>query len=426
MAKVLTPLDAYALINALVREATGQQTITASDTSSFVSAGETVLATGKENVMNALSLVIGRTLVAVRPYRAKLRLLDRDTGVYSQRLRKISYYAKDAIQSGWFNTQLANGTNFADGYTSGNNGGASVNSQWEQHIAMPLEFNFVTGPNTWQDCITIFEDKLEQAFNSESSFNEFIAGILTEHANDIESQKEAWNRMALNSAIAARYYYSEVLNQIDNGAINMTAAFNTRFGTSYTTLQLQTTYLADFAKFAVAFIQELSDHMTERGTAFHLPMTKTVGGVNYSVLRHTPKEKQRLMLYAPLLRYAQTEVLSGLFNPQYLNIEDYEPIEFWQSNYSESVRPQINMTVPYYDTVTGTQVATSAPVVIDYVVGVLFDVDAVGTSFGLERATSTNLEARKGYRNSWLTFSKGAVNDATENMCVLYMADTTP
>ena len=389
MAKVLTPLDAYALINALVREATGQQTITASDTSSFVSAGETILATGKENVMNALSLVIGRTLVAVRPYRAKLRLLDRDTGVYSQRLRKISYYAKDADPSGWFNTDL--NTNFAEGYTSGENGGASVKSQWEQHIAMPLEFNFVTGPNTWQDCITIFEDKLEQAFNSESSFNAFIAGILTEHANDIESQKEAWNRMALNSAIAARYYYSEVLNQIDNGAINMTVAFNNRFGTTYTTAQLQTTYLADFVKFAVAFIQELSDHMTERGTAFHLPMTKTVSGVNYSVLRHTPKEKQRLMLYAPLLRYAQTEVLSGLFNPQYLNIEDYEPIEFWQSNYSESVRPQINMTVPYYDTVTGTQLATSAPVVIDYVVGVLFDVDAVGTSFSLERATSTNL-----------------------------------
>ena len=423
MAKPLTPQDAYVLINALVREATGQNTITASDTSSFVSAGETVLATGKENVMNALSLVIGRTLIATRPYRATLRLLDRDTGVYSQRLRKISFYAKDALQSGWFNTQLANGTNFAEGYTSGDNGGASVKSQWEQHQAMPLEFNFVTGPNTWQDCITLYEDKLEQAFRDEASFNAFIAGILTEHANDIESQKEAWNRMALVSAIAARYYYTVNLSQIQDGAINMTTAFNNRFGTAYSTAQLQTTYFPEFAKFAVAFIQELSDHMTERGTAYHLPMTKTVGGVSYSILRHTPKEKQRLMLYAPLLRYAQTEVLSGLFNPQYLNIENYEPVSFWQSNFDETVRPSINMTVPYYDTVTGEQKATPSAVQIDYVVGVLFDEDSVGTSFGMERATTSGLEARKGYRNSWLTFSKGAVNDATENMIVLYMAD---
>lgn len=423
MAKPLTPQDAYVLINALVREATGQNTITASDTSSFVSAGETLMSVGKENIMNALSLVIGRTLIATRPYRATLRLLDRDTGVYSQRLRKISFYAKDALQSGWFNTQLANGTNFAEGYTSGDNGGASVKSQWEQHQAMPLEFNFVTGPNTWQDCITLYEDKLEQAFRDEASFNAFIAGILTEHANDIESQKEAWNRMALVSAIAARYYYTVNLSQIRDGAINMTTAFNNRFGTTYSTAQLQTTYFAEFAKFAVAFIQELSDHMTERGTAYHLPMTKTVGGVSYSILRHTPKEKQRLMLYAPLLRYAQTEVLSGLFNPQYLNIENYEPVSFWQSNYDETVRPSINMTVPYYDTVSGEQKATPTAVQIDYVVGVLFDEDAVGTSFGMERATTSGLEARKGYRNSWLTFSKGAVNDATENMIVLYMAD---
>lgn len=422
MARALTPMDACALMTALVRQATGQTNIATVDVSGFVSAGETVLATGKENTFGALSIVIGRTLAASRPYRAKLRTLNAlNSGVYTSRFRKISYYAKDPLESGWFNTDQ--NTNFADGYTSGNNGGASVNSQWEQHQAMPLEFNFA-GISTWQDCITLYEDKLEQAFRDINEFNTFITGILTEHANDIESQKEAWNRMTLNAAIAARYNYDVNLSQIQEGAVNLTTGFNTRFGTNYTSAQLQTTYLEDFVKYLVAVLQEYSDHMEERGTAYHLPMSKTVGGVTYSILRHTPKDRQRLFLYSPLLRYAQAQVMPNLFNPQYLNIENYEGVEFWQSNASESVRPSIDLTVPYYDTVTGTQIATTSPVQIDYVVAVLMDVDAVMTDFQLERTNVTPLEARKAYRNSWLTFAKNAINDPTENMIVFYMDDS--
>lgn len=71
MGKVLTVQDCHNLMNSLVKQATGQQSITVIDSSSFVSAGETILATGTENVINSLSLIIGRTLVAVRPYKAK-------------------------------------------------------------------------------------------------------------------------------------------------------------------------------------------------------------------------------------------------------------------------------------------------------------------------------------------------------------------
>lgn len=88
MARTLTPVDAHNIMNALVKQATGQQAITAVDTSSFVSAGELVLATGVENTLNALSMVIGRTLMAVRPYRAKLMLINAlNTNAYTTRLR---------------------------------------------------------------------------------------------------------------------------------------------------------------------------------------------------------------------------------------------------------------------------------------------------------------------------------------------------
>ena len=58
MARVLTPLDGCAIMTAIVRQATGQANLASVDVSNFVSAGETVLATGKENTMNALSIVL--------------------------------------------------------------------------------------------------------------------------------------------------------------------------------------------------------------------------------------------------------------------------------------------------------------------------------------------------------------------------------
>ena len=60
MARLLTVKDAYQIMNALVKEATGQEsTIQTEDLSGYVSAGETVLATGKENTLKALSMVLG-------------------------------------------------------------------------------------------------------------------------------------------------------------------------------------------------------------------------------------------------------------------------------------------------------------------------------------------------------------------------------
>ena len=331
MARTLTTKDGYQLMNLLVRQATGQASQSVVDASTFVSAGETVLATGKENTMNALSLVLGRTFAAVRPYNAKLALMNAiNTGVYSHRLRKISYYAQDALPSGYFNSDLYK--NFDQGFTSGENPDGngvpqSTKSQWEQHPAMPLEVNFA-GSTTWQDCITIYEDKLEQAFNSVESFNAFIEGILVEHGNDIESQKEAWNRMTLLSAIASRIYLAGQ-GVAASSVINLTSAFNTYFGTTYTSAQLRSTYLKEFLEFMVATIKETSDRMTERSTAYHDPMTKTVGGVSYSILRHTPKDRQRLYLYNPLFRKAESIVMPEIFRPEYLNMEkQFERVEY--------------------------------------------------------------------------------------------------
>lgn len=420
MARTLTPKDGYQLINELVRQATGQAANAVVDASTFVSAGETLLSTQRENVLNALSIVLGRTFAAVRPYRARLISLNAiNSGVYTNRFRKISYYTKDALPSGYFNTDL--NTNFAEGYTAGDNGGASTKSQYEQHPAMPLEMNF-GGSTTWQDCITYYEDKLEAAFRDVESFNAFIEGILVIHGNLIEHQKESWNRMTLLSAVAARNYLEA--NSITNGCvINLTSAFNTFFGTSYTSAQLRSTYLKEFLEFMTAKIKETSDRFTEDGTDYHDPLTKTVGGVNYSILRHTPKDRQKLLLFGPLWRLAESIVMPEIFNDQYLKLDSqFEPVEFWQSNDSDVNRSKVVFNGAYYDSVSGEQKATGTQT-IDYLVGILFDEDAIMVDTVLQTSRTSAPEARKGFRNTWNTYCFNSISDQSEKMTIFIMAD---
>lgn len=425
MARTLTPRDAYALMNALVSQATGDTT-TVVNASNFVSIGEKVLASGYENTLNALSLVLGKTLVAVRPYKAKFTSINAiNTGAYSHRLRKISYYGRNALPSGAWNTDL-NAANHAQGQTNGQDttsGHTATKSMWVQNKPQALERNF-GGSSVWQTSTTVYRDALKMAFRSESDFITFVNGIMTEKANDIESEKEAFSRLTVLHEIGM-IGDSGMPDQV----VNLTSAYNAKFGTNYTSAQLRSTYLESFLKFFIAEFRKYSDFMTERSTAYHNPMPITIKNAetgadeNLSLLRHTPKDKQKALLFAPLFRDAEAQVMPEIFNTEYLKIENYEPVSFWQSNASEEDRAKVDI-IPSALTNQGVQVS-GEEVKYDYVVGLLYDEDAMLVDFQLDSADTTPLEARKHYYNIWWSMSRNAINDPTENAILFVMEDPT-
>lgn len=423
MARVITPQDAHQIMNALVQQATGIANVTSTDLDSFISAGELVLSTGMENVFNALSIVLNRTLVAARPYNAKLKLIQSmDTGAWSNRVRKISFYSQYALPSGFFNTDLY--TNLAPGFTAGENldgngDPQSTKSQYEQVPPMPFEMNF-SGSSVWDDGVTLYEEQIEAAFRSPEELARFVSGYLTVHGNDIEQQKEAFNRMALLNKIAATYHYDSI-GATSGGVINLTKAFNDRFGTAYTSAQLRSTYLKEFLAFFVATFKNVSRYMTDNTIFRHLPFAKTVGGVDYAILRHTPYSRQRVFLYAPLFTEAEAMVLPEIFRPNYLELDkQYEEITYWQGMSDPAA---INVTPAVLDLSTGEQTKPDAAIELPYVVGMIMDEDALMTNFQLERALTSPLEARKGYRNTWLHIARNILDDPSEQCVIFTMED---
>lgn len=420
MARTLTPRDAHALVNLITAELTGQNgSIQKVTTDNFVSVGEEIMAMPKENVYNAISMVLLRTLIAARSVDEDLTIMNAlNSGVYSSRMRKISFLSKWAKASGDFNTQLY--TNLAAGFTNGQNPDSngdpqSTKSQWEQCPIVPMELNF-GGSSVWEHGLTWYKDQDKNAFTSEADFLRFWDGALVENANDIKREKSSYRRAILLNFIAGLYDLSASGTKV----INLTKAFNDKYGTSYTTAQLRTTYYKEFLAFFVSTFKTVSRQMEKSSVNFHLQYSQTINGETFNLLRHTPKSRQRVILYEPMFIDAEAQVLPEIFNPQLLDIDtQYEGLLWWQN---ENVPEAIDVVPSIPDTSNGVQI-TGTRVQLDHVVGLIYDEDAMMTDFQLDDVNTTQLEARKRFRNTWYSMARNGLNDFSEKACLFVMED---
>lgn len=403
MANTLTPTDVYGIVNAMASEMYGQNnTLTAFNTSTFSTVGEAMLRTGYENTVNALSVVIGKTVIAARPYRGKFRIIMRVPQEFGLITRKISFYSGALEESTDFNTNI-NATQIVDG--------ASIDP-WTITKTYPLEINFV-GLKVTQKNYTVFRYQLKQAFQSEAQFGSFVAGLLTQIANDLEVDMDAENRLQVLNAIGATYNVGAARQKVD-----LVAAYNAFYGTSKTTADLLGTDFDSFMKFFVMRLKGDMELMSEYNSLFHIYPAKNDDGGNALVLnRHTPPEARRLLLYMPRIRQAEATVFPSLFDSSYLRLENFEGVEYWQN---PNVPEAVSVTPNQLDVVTGQSVNGNA-VVLDHVLGVLFDRDALVTSVHVEDVLTSPVNNKGSYYNVTYHYGKNYQLNQTENFVIYYL-----
>ena len=229
MANSFTPTDVYAIVNEIVSQATGQKSIAVVDTTSFVSVGATLIGTQHEaeKTLNAIGNVLARTIFSSRPYTGSLDILRASQERWGAVVRKIISLPSQAEESTDYNTDI-NLTQLNDG-----------NSIDMYKIKNPkvIELNF-WGTKKLQMHITRYQDQLSMAFKSESEFVAFIDAFMVEFFNSIERINEGKSRLVLCNAIAGTY---AMASDAPSCVVDLTAAYNAKFGTSYTKSDLLTT-----------------------------------------------------------------------------------------------------------------------------------------------------------------------------------------
>lgn len=291
--------NSAAILNEIVNQATGKNTISAIATSDFTSVATIALGVGIDPLLSAISQVLSRTIFSIRPYSRKFKGLYQDNMRFGNHVRKLNIADSDWEKDDRYD--LKNGESVDD-----------------QVVAIPkvLQTNFY-GQNVYQRHITLFRDQLNVALQNEQEFQRFVTMVMTNASDLIEQAHEATARMTLVNFIGGK-----VKGDPDN-VIHLVTKYNDVAGTTLTTDTVkQPENFVPFMKWTTGYIKTVSDWMTERTQKFHINVT------GKEISRHTPYNKQKLYLYSEELNNIDTTVMSSIFNDSYLKMADHEKVGF--------------------------------------------------------------------------------------------------
>lgn len=389
------------VLTAITNQATGVNNITPIDTASFVTVAQMALKTGYDPLTTAISQVLSRTIFSVRPYTRKFKGLNVSNQRYGNHVRKLLTIDKP----------------FEDDDRLKLVDGESID-QYKVNKPKVLQTNFY-GANQYQKSVTIYKDQLDCAFSSPDEFASFISMVMQNASDMIEQAHEETARATINNLISAIYAAETAVASGNtmaksNGgkrAINLLTLYNQTNGSTLTVNDIfKAANFESFVKFAFSTINTLADLMTDRNTLFSSQLT------NYTVIRHTPKDRMKFYLYTDLVNKINSEVYSTVFNPDFLKLVDFERVNFWQS----ALNPSQIQNKPVMLNKDGT-LKTVGATTISNVFGVLFDEEAAGYTTVNEWSQPSPFNARGGYYNQFWHFTDRYWNDFTENAIVFYV-----
>lgn len=392
----LTPVDVYKIVNDMNSQMFGTKEIAVIDATSFVSVGEKMLRSGTENIMNAMAVTFMTNYFPNTPYIGKVKIIDETSERWGAITLETVPLHQDEEASEDTNTNLS-ANQFDDG-----------NSVDMYKIKKPkvVQLKFY-GTKKEQNHITRLDDQLSQAFRSAEEFSNFYTSVMAEFRNDIEQAMEAGRRLTICNYIAG-------VSAMGLYEVDLTQEYNMEHGTTYTGLQLRTTQAKDFVPWFVAYVQNLSDCMTERSTLYHANFK------DQDILRFTPKEYQKFIMLNSFWKQAQTSVLSAAFNDKYLKIADVEFVNYWQSiKDPEKIKIKPNIL----DIATGASKDATTNVELSYVLGCIFDRRAVGVNYQFTKTITTPVNAAGDYYNTYVHYRKNYWNNYTHNGVVFVMGE---
>lgn len=390
------------VLTEIVSQATGKRALAPVNTSSFVTVAQTALKTGYDPLATAISQVLSKTIFSVRPYTRKFKGLNVSNQRYGNHVRKLLTIDKP----------------FEDDDRLKLVDGESID-QYKVNKPKVLQTNFY-GANQYQKSATIYKDQIDCALSSPDEFASFISMIMQNASDMIEQAHEETARVTINNLISGIYDAEETqqdfLARANGGkrALNLLKLYNQMNGSSLTVADVfKTANFEGFVKFAFSTINTIADLMTDRNTLFSSQLT------DYTIIRHTPKDRMKFYLYTDLVNKINSEVYSTVFNPDFLKLVDFERVNFWQSPLSPSEIKNKSIMLKK----DGTLTAASKPVEIRNVFGVLFDEEAAGYTTVNEWSQPSPFNARGGYYNQFWHFTDRYWNDFTENAVIFYLAD---
>jgi hypothetical protein len=148
--------------------------------------------------------------------------------------------------------------------------------------------------------------------------------------------------------------------------------------------------------------------MSERSQIFQINVT------GKPINQHTERDNLKVKMFAPFMNAINARVRANTFDNTYLKMADTEAINYWQSIQT----PEAIDVTPSYLNASGNIVTGERQQASD-IIGVMYDVDAMGIVTEDERAMATPFNARGHYSNIFYSYVQKWYTDFTEKGIIL-------
>lgn len=388
----------YSILNDIMCEVTGQLVpqgddpavlIVQEDLSNIVDIGNAVFNNNwRDNYVRAMINRIGREVFVDRTYEGYAPSVLRDAWEYGSIMAKTRCKIFDAKANPSWNLTA----------------GQTVN-QFEFNPPTVYE-KFYNSKTAWQIDCSFTEVQLRESFTSAAAMNRFYSMIENRIAQSMTIYTDSLIMRTINNFIGEKIYAS-------NGVIDLLAEYNSKLETPITAAAAMRS--KEFLRFAALTIALFVDRFRAPSANFNI-----MDGEDENVT-FTPREFAHLVLHSDLAKAMEVYLQSDTYHNDLVKIGEYETVPFWQI---QGDKYQLANTSRIDVKLASSTSLSSKTVNRNYIVGVLFDRDALGVLNDNRRTTSA-YNANGEYWTNFYKVDTSFFNDLAENGLIFVLGNGT-
>ena len=382
----------YSMLNDIMDEVTGQNNaeegatpvfILNEDLSNIVDMGTKIFnnRTWKDNYVRQLIDRIGREVFVDRTYEGYAPRVLRDSWEYGSIMSKTRCKIFDAKANPSWSLEK----------------GQTVNQ---------FEFNppevtqkFYNKKVAWQIDCSFTDVQLRESFNSAAAMNRFIGMIENRINTSMTIYIDSLVMRCINNFIA------EKINA-NNSVVDVLAEYNASQASPITAAQ------AVYDKEFYRYLAYRTDLDVER---FRAPST------NFNIddepnVTFTPREFAHFVLHSDFAAGVKVYLQSDTYHENLVTLGEFETVPFWQSQgdgYQLATTSRIDVKLASDNTTTVNR---------NYIIGILFDYDALGV-LNENRRTTSSYNSNGEYWNNFYKIDTSFFNDMAENAIIYVLGD---
>lgn len=385
----------HTLVNQTTQEVLGETAILQDDLSNVVDIGKQIV--DSENVDNYVKKLvnhIGKVIFVNRLYSGGVPSVMMDSWEYGSILEKVTADMPTATENkSW---DLNDGEDY------------SPNVFYKPSVSAKF-FNSMV---TFEIPMSFTELQVKQSFSNANQLNGFISMLVTSIENAMTVKLDALIMRTINNMVAETLHHEldadgDGVGVIDYTkstvkAVNLMKLYNDGAKTADKVTKANALLNPNFIRFAAYQIGLYQDRISKISTLFNVGAKE----------RFTPKDMLHTILLADFAKASVTFLGQDIYNAADMALPKHETVPYWQGSglaYEFSDISTINV-----------KTASGQDIVVDGVLGVMFDRDALGVT-NLDRRVTTNYNPKAEFYNNFYKFDAGYYNDLNENFVVFFI-----